>query len=45
MEVLAFIDIINAGYNNVDRLIEQVPGLWTQSWHALTTQGWQKNRG
>ena len=35
------VDLINAGYNDVNDLIQQVPGLWKQSWHVLTTVGWR----
>ncbi len=35
------VDLINAGYNDVNALIQQVPGLWKQQWHVLTTVGWR----
>ena len=35
------VDLINAGYNDVNALIQQVPGLWKQQWHVLTTVGWK----
>ena len=35
------VDLINAGYNDVNDLLKQVPGLWKQRWHVLTTVGWR----